>query len=424
MKKDPRTATSGRSLLEPHREEIVRCVKCGSCRAVCPSFLHTQAESFSARGRIALVKAVLDGRLAASEIYRDRLATCTSCLACEAACASSVPVTAIIQAAKEAAVEEAGTGLISSIVAGVLKNDVLLRAAAWLAPFALHYAAGSVKGGPAERSGFAEKPAPPRKEARSARSRERVVFFPGCAVTHFQHDIAAAVVKVLTALGCDVVIPEGLKCCGRPLLSLGDRRAAEELALHNSRLLSGLDVDAVITACASCGLTFKKDYPKLLPPGTKKPEVLDIHEFLRGRLSTLRFASVERRITVHDPCHLGRGQGLSQTVRDVLAAVPGLKVVEMQNADRCCGFGGVMRVTHRSLSAGIAEEKAKTIIATGAGEVAAACPGCRMQIADALRNAGSEAVVVHPVQILAEALASRAECEVSSAEWETVMQKK
>ncbi|HSB34503.1 MAG TPA: (Fe-S)-binding protein, partial [Nitrospirota bacterium] len=106
--------------LEQYRRKISLCVKCGACRAVCSSFLRDREESRSARGRMALVKAVLDGKLAVSDIFRDRLATCTGCLACEASCPSGVPVTDIIQAAKEQAVREAGRGVIAAMLSGML----------------------------------------------------------------------------------------------------------------------------------------------------------------------------------------------------------------------------------------------------------------------------------------------------------------
>ena len=157
-------------------------------------------------------------------------------------------------------------------------------------------------------------------------------------------------------------------------------------------------------ACASCGLTFKKEYPKLLRPGAKTPVVLDIHDFLSSRIAGIKLNPVNKSITVHDPCHLGRGQGLSRTVRDLLKPIPGLSLVEMKDSDRCCGFGGVMRITHRSLSDGIAVDKINNIIATRAAVVATGCPGCCMQIADALRRHESDIGVVHPVQLLEEAL--------------------
>jgi glycolate oxidase iron-sulfur subunit len=391
--------------LERHRDEISRCVKCGSCSVVCPPFLHEHAESFSPRGRMALLKAALDGRLGISDITMDRLTACTACLACEASCASKVPVTEIIHAAKEQAREETGTGVVSAVISRVVKHPSLFKAAAWLAPLALHYSRRQV-----ESSTFKVQRSRKTRGQRQG-SKGRVVFFPGCAVENFQPDLGRASIAVLERLGYEVIVPEGLKCCGRPLLSLGDRKGAEELATHNSALLAGLEADALVTACASCGLTFKREYPKLLPPDAKKPVFFDIHEFLVDKLGAIQFRPLNKRITVHDPCHLGRGQGLSQTVRDLLQRIPGITLFEMQDADRCCGFGGVMRLTHRGLSDGIAEEKVKNILATGASTVAAGCPGCMMQICNALRRAGSDIMVLHPVQVLAEALGN-AECGI------------
>ncbi len=389
-----------RPSLEQYRAEISRCVKCGSCSAVCPPFLHARAESFSARGRMALIKAVLDGRLGISDITIDRLETCTTCLACETSCPSEVPVTGIIQAAKEQAREASGTGVVGAVISGVVKHPALFRAAARLAPLALHYRKRRAESSPfkVQCSG--------KTGGRKQGPKGTIIFFPGCAVEYFQPDLGKAAIAVLERLGYEVIVPEGLKCCGRPLLSLGDRKGAVELAAHNSALFAKLEADAMVTACASCGLTFKREYPKLLPPDAKRPVLLDIHEFLVDKLRDIQFTPLNKNITVHDPCHLGRGQGLSNTVRDVLRRVPGITLLEMQNADRCCGFGGMMRLTHRGFSDGIAEEKVKSIIATSASTVATGCPGCRMQITDALQRAGSDVDVLHPVQILEEALTS------------------
>ena len=345
---------------------------------------------------MALVKAVLDGRLAVSAIFKDRLATCTTCLACESSCPNNVPVTKIIQAAKEQAVAESGPGIIDRIITGVLKHPTALSTAAWLAPMALHYTSGSsefnVQRSRGEKLGCGEK------------SKGMVAFFPGCAVNSIQKDIGRAVISVLGSLGYEVVIPDGLRCCGRPLLSLGDRKAAEVLAAHNLAIFTAFRADAIITACASCSLTFKKEYPKLLRPLAKTPVVLDIHEFLAQALPGVPMRSVRRTVTYHDPCHLGRGQGLSGMVHSLLRSLPGFTLVEMNNADRCCGFGGVMRITHQKLSDSIAEDKAKNIIATEASAVVTGCPGCRMQIANTLKLLGSKIEVLHTVQVVEEAL--------------------
>ena len=400
--KSVRRETASRALLEQYRQEISRCVKCGSCGTVCPPAILERSESLSARGRMAIIKAVLDKKLPVSAIFKDRLATCTGCLACEASCPSNVPVTEIIEAAKQEAVRESGFGLINRIVSYSLKNDVAMHSLAWLAPFVLHYPGGALKGKGVSASGHRLEAGFVTKE----KTRGRVALFPGCAINHFQQDIGQAAIKVLSAIGHDVIVPKDLQCCGRPHLSFGDRKSAEDLALKNSAILAGLQVDAVVTACASCGLTFKKGYPKLLPPGVRMPRVLDIHELLSHGFSEKELRAVQKTVTVHDPCHLGRGQGLSGTARAVLRSVPGLVLVEMKNADRCCGFGGVMRITHGELSNAIGGDKAAMIIATGASSVVTGCPSCRMQIAEALRRAGSHIDVVHTVQILEEALVS------------------
>jgi glycolate oxidase iron-sulfur subunit len=355
---------------------------------------------------MALIQAVLDGELAVSGIFKDRLATCAGCLACEASCPSGVPVTEIIQAAKEQAIAEGGAGIINRLVAGVMQRPALFRASHRLAPAVLRFSQNKSSEFRVQSSKFV-RPHVTFDEKRIKRDKNgTVVFFPGCAIENLQPEIGKATVAVLHALGYDVVIPEGLKCCGRPLLSLGDRKAAEALAEHNRALLAGIGADAIVTACASCGLTFKKEYPTLLRPGRQAPAILDIHEFLAPRISEPTLGFLGASVTWHDPCHLGRGQGLAETARSILRAVPGLLLVEMSDADRCCGFGGVMRIARHRLSDGIAEDKAQSIIATRADAVVTGCPGCRMQLAHALARAGSGIEALHTMQVLEAALAA------------------
>lgn len=357
---------------------------------------------------MALVQAVLEGRFSVSAIYRDRLATCTGCLACESVCPSGVPVTEIIQAAKEEAFGLEGRGLLRRMVSTSLSDYRFMRALAWLAPVVLHYAGRSLRGGAQAERGRSLLRNPDTGTRTKDERRGRIAFYPGCAVTYFQQDIERATVSVLQALGYEVIVPEGIGCCGRPHLGLGDRPAAEARARRNAAVLSSLGAETVVTACASCGLTFKKEYPTLLAPsGLRPPQVQDIHEFLAGKLELSgAAAAVWGKATWHDPCHLGRGQGLSRMAREVLHSVPGMELREMEFPDRCCGFGGTMRIGHHGLSDRIGEAKAADIVATGASLVITGCPGCRMQIAGSLRRAGSDASVVHTMQVLETALRS------------------
>ncbi len=403
MKKIPAPAEEW---LEAQRAAVSRCVRCGSCRSVCPSFLAKLDESQSARGRMALIEAVLNGKIAVSGIYEDRLAACTGCLACEDVCAAGVPVSGIIQSAREEAVRQCGTGFIETMIAAVFKNDFLVRSTSWLAPLALHYRPAST---PGEKIHSKFKVRDSNKRTR-ADKKETVLFFAGCGINYYEPSIGSAAASVLDRIGCEVMVPEGLQCCGRPLLSLGDRRAAEELASRNSRIMSAAAADVIVTACASCSLTFKKEYPKLLGRGASVPQVLDIHEFLRGRITPdVLKEGARRKVTWHDPCHLDRGQGLAEAARELIGTIPGLKLIEMQSPDRCCGFGGVMRITNREISDRIADAKVSDITSTQATAVATGCPGCIMQIRDGLRRAGSEIQVLHTVQLLDRAFEENAD---------------
>ena len=404
MRNKPHAPGSSRQVLDRHRQDLSRCVRCGSCSAVCPSFLANREESRSPRGRMAMISAVLEGRLPVSKVYGDRLETCTGCLACEDACPSGVPVTTIIQAAREQAVAERGPGIVKSLLTRILSNEDALRASACLAPLMLHYRVASVRGGPQQT-----RPRRIVQASTDAEERERkgrVVFFSGCAINYHQPGLGQSAVSILSRIGYQVIIPDGLQCCGRPLLSLGDRKAAGELAAKNAALLAAVRADAIVTACASCALTFTREYPKLLGPAATVPLVLDLHGFLAAQRGRFAAGPVNRTITWHDSCHLGRGLGLAKTARELLRSIPGIRLVEMRNPDRCCGFGGVMRLTHHGISDGIADAKAGDIIATRADAVVTGCPGCRMQIADGLRRAGSDIAVLHTVQVIEEALAS------------------
>jgi glycolate oxidase iron-sulfur subunit len=282
-----------------------------------------------------------------------------------------------------------------------------MRSLAWMAPVVLRYA--GMEGGKrfqiADCGLQIEERGAGRKNEKSAGFKGRIAFYPGCAIKHFQPDIGTAAVSVLEQAGYEVIVLDDAACCGRPLLSLGDREAARAVAEQNQRLFASLSVDRVVTACASCGLTFKKEYPALFArPGSPLVPMLDIHEVLAEAMPALSPGTLTQRVTWHDPCHLGRGQGLADTAQAVLRSLPGIELVEAPHPGRCCGFGGVMRINHHHLSDAIGDARAKDLIETAARVVVTGCPGCRMQLAELLKRAGSDAVVLHTVQVIAEAM--------------------
>ena len=278
-----------------------------------------------------------------------------------------------------------------------------------------------------------------------------VAFFPGCVINFSTQDIGRASVSVLNKLGYDVIIPEGQYCCGIPLLSLGDMETAKKVAKKNVELFSRYDVEAIIISCATCGHTLKKEYPVLLSHlmnGSSdkvknfSDKVTDIHEFvyckntpslnplpqgegkLRGSavfsppltgggegegeqeyssetIDVNKVASGHKiRVTYHDPCHLKKGLGIYQSPREILRSISDVEFVEMDEADACCGFGGIFSINHYGLSADIGAKKAGSIERSNAQVVATGCPGCKLHIEDSLNRAGAPVRVVHTVELL------------------------
>ena len=276
-----------------------------------------------------------------------------------------------------------------------------------------------------------------------------VAFFPGCVINFSTQDIGRATVSVLNKLGYDVIIPEGQYCCGIPLLSLGDMETAKKVAIKNIELFSRYDVEAIIISCATCGHTLKKEYPVLLSHlmnGNSEKvksfseKVTDIHEFVNGKNPDSSVLGSQRkmkipldppfskggeggfdpgfssesseinkvasghkiRVTYHDPCHLKKGLGIYQSPREILRSISDADFVEMDEADACCGFGGIFSLNHYGLASDIGARKAESIRRSSADVVATGCPGCKIHIEDSLNRAGMSVRVVHTIELLDE----------------------
>jgi glycolate oxidase iron-sulfur subunit len=232
----------------------------------------------------------------------------------------------------------------------------------------------------------------------------RVGFFAGCSTNLIYPDIGKAVIRVLLGEGIEVVLPREQGCCGVPVYTSGDRQTASELALKNIKAFEKYKLDAIVTACAACGAALKKEYESVL--GFRKnalgTKVYDFNEFLIEFCALQYDACGGEPVTVtyHDPCHLNRAQGITEAPRRVLRAITNVDFREMQEADRCCGGGGMFSFTHYDIAKEIGKKKASFIAATGADIVATSCPSCMMQIEDMLRRSGLPQRVVHIAQLL------------------------
>jgi glycolate oxidase iron-sulfur subunit len=235
----------------------------------------------------------------------------------------------------------------------------------------------------------------------------RVGFFLGCFQNMIFADASAATVRVLAHNGCEVVAPKDVKCCGMPHLGYGDVATARTLARHNIDILEKLDADVIVTDCATCGSTLKEYGACLLAEDTEyspraralSANVKDISEFLGAIPLREPQHPLRTRTTYHDPCHLRRGQNVWREPRQLLQ-LAGAELIELREADWCCGSAGTQVITHYEGSMQILAHKMQNVAETEAAIVTTGCPGCQLQLGLGAQRAGLKIVVQHPIQLL------------------------
>jgi glycolate oxidase iron-sulfur subunit len=231
-------------------------------------------------------------------------------------------------------------------------------------------------------------------------------IFAGCSLTHLYPQVGELLVRLPHRLGYSVYLPRTQGCCGMPALSSGNGPLIERLAATNRSAFAGRKLEAILTGCASCramltGLNTETDHPLGGDP-------IDIHVFLHRHglaetLAALPKLPQRLRLTYHDPCHL-RSAGITSQPRDLLRALPQVDFVEMEDADLCCGLGGTFAAAHPELSRTIGDRKVAAIEDSGAEIIASGCPGCILQLQDIIDRAGLDIKVVHPLELIDQAL--------------------
>jgi len=412
----------------PTQEDVNYCIRCGLCLSVCPTYKDSLRETESPRGRVVLVAKAIEGELELTTNFKDHMYRCLDCLACNDICPVGIKPADLCLEARSAIHQATPTPLLKPILfRGIFPRTGLLEAIT--KPVAVYDRSGlrrvinAVKATsilPAQLRDM-ERMLPHNLPLRGTRHqlpdlvhargerRARVAYFLGCVQGVMMADGCKATVEVLAENGCDVTIPTHVKCCGMPMVGYGFKEEAREVARHNIDLLLGLDVDAIITDCATCGSSLK-EYPHWLAgdPEYAEPaqefasKVRDISEFLVELGIRPPKGKVEARVTYHDPCHLCRAQGIREQPREMLRAA-GVDLVEMEGADTCCGSAGTQLITHYHTSVGVLGTKMKGVAATEAEIIASGCPGCQMQLSLGVKREGLTAKVVHPSQLLAQA---------------------
>ncbi|MDD5285455.1 MAG: (Fe-S)-binding protein [Desulfuromonadaceae bacterium] len=411
-------------------DQLKKCVKCGACRTNCPAFSVFQREPAVARGKVALAQHILKDDIDLDDQTYLAMSKCLLCGSCVEKCPNDVPTDEIVIAAREALAKKRGLTTFHKAVGQVINNRSRMKMGAKMAALLGPLFFKKVPETSGLRLRFpipfvgtkryipeiAKEPFIDRhpEVIPGEPGKPRIVFFVGCMTNFVYTEIGEAALALFRHLGCTVIIPKGQQCCGLPGMSGGDINTVRELAEKNLVEMEKYESDYVMSACATCGGALHRLYPLVV--GKHSPELrtrldalakktVDAAQLLQqlGLNPTETGAGEKIRVTYHDPCHL-RTRGIIKQPRELLIGTPGVELVEMEGADRCCGLGGTFNVYHYDSSMTINEAKSLAIIDTAAEAVATGCPGCMMQLSDGLKQHGSDVKVLHTLQILARRL--------------------
>jgi len=453
-------------LVRDLEDQLVICIRCGMCQAVCPVFEQTKKEADVARGKLALLDGLMKNSFSNADGVKERLDRCLLCGSCAANCPSGVNVLEIFIRARAILAEYSGLSPVKKIIfrkmlakpatfdriAGLAgksrkiftKNDKNAQKTESLKfisplisqrhflPMAEHSLHSTI---------FKEKNSSDINTTRG-RSGIKVAFFTGCLIDKIFPQIGRACLDVLKFHGVGVYLPKNQGCCGIPAMASGDLPTFDTLVEHHIKLFEKKNFDYLVTACATCTSTIKKLWPTIYRgknSGFKKflkelsEKTIDINQFLINNcvLSEKRSAETaeggveawsenflidagdndnmaeqekqKKNVTYHDPCHLKKSLGVADEPRALIKA-SGYNLREMAAPDRCCGMGGSFNLFHYDLSSKIGNLKQKDIADTHCSIVATGCPACMMQISDMLAKNNLKIKVKHPVELYAKSL--------------------
>ena len=399
---------------------VEACVHCGFCLPACPTYVELGEEMDSPRGRIFLMKAVLEGELPMFEAtpFIDR---CLGCQGCVTACPSGVPYGELLttfrgwsEPKRNRSVPER---LYRSAILNVLERPRLFHLGSILGQLAKPFAKVLPSALSAPLNLLPSKikamqPLPHIIPAEGIR-RARVAFLAGCAQQSLEPNFNSATLRVLAKNGVEVVIPQGQGCCGAAALHTGAREEGLKLARANLRAFPR-DVDAIISNAAGCSSGLK-EYP-LIFEGMPEQEVArwfasrvrDVSVFL-FELGPLPIPQPRAGFTVayHDACHLAHAQGVKKEPRALLKSIPGLELKEVAEGDLCCGSAGTYNLEQPELAGRLGQRKAKNVIETGADYVVSGNIGCHTQLSSHLNKQGSPMKVMHTFELLDLAYAGK-----------------
>ena len=409
----------------PSNEIIEKCVHCGFCLPVCPTYVLWGQEMDSPRGRIYLMKMASEGTAEMNAKWVSHFDSCLGCMACMTACPSGVDYGKLIEATRaqiERKTERSrGEKLHRRFAFETFTRPERLRQMRW--PLLAYQKSGLqavVRG-----SGLL-KLLPKRARAMEAllpklgpremvaevtpavgTKRRRAGLLLGCVQREFFPQVNAATVRVLAAEGCEVVAPREQPCCGALLVHAGEETAAVEFAKKAIEAFERANVETIVTNAAGCGSNVK-EYGHLLrdePEYAERAKVFaakckDITEILAELEPRAKRNTLKLRVAFHDSCHLQHAQGVRTQPRALLSSIPGLEIAEIPEAAICCGSAGIYNLVQPDAANALGDRKANLIAPLKTDVVATGNPGCVLQLQASLARCGCETPVVHTIQLL------------------------
>ncbi|MGF1541383.1 MAG: (Fe-S)-binding protein [Pleurocapsa sp.] len=415
----------------PQPELIDTCVHCGFCLSTCPSYRVIGKEMDSPRGRIYLMDAINQGTASLDEATTPHFDSCLGCLACVTTCPSGVQYDKLIAATRPQVERNQPRSLADRLIRTLIFNLFpypnrlkTLLPGLWLYQ---HSPLQSI----IRNTGLLKKITPrlaamesilPQIDAdvwhddfptvipAQGETRYRVGMVLGCVQRLFFHPVNQATIRVLTANGCEVIIPKSQGCCAALPAHQGQEAQAQALARQMIDSFADTNVDAIIINAAGCGHTLKEYGHILADDATYKikakefaERVRDIHEFLAAIKLTTELSpltSGELKIVYQDACHLLHGQKISLQPRQLLRNIPGVKLTEPLDASLCCGSAGIYNMLQPQVADELGQQKATNLINTGADLIASANPGCSLQIKKHLNLKNNFLPLFHPIELL------------------------
>ena len=394
---------------------INQCVHCGFCLQACPTYLTLEDENESPRGRIFLMRSLLEGTVTPhDEAVHAHIDRCLGCRACEPACPSGVPYGHLLEATRATLREAKRPPFMARLILFVFAHPILLRLsmfgsrllAATPIPTLMARTSGGMgfgmamlasAGSPLERDPY---------PAANDGTRGSTSVLRGCVMEGLFTDTNRATERVLRRNGYRTVDAPGQGCCGALHAHAGDLESARKLARRNIASFEQSGSEYVAVNAAGCG-AMMKEYGHLLHDDGEwharaeamSARVRDVSELLASA-GPLPGSSLPLRVTYDAPCHLVHAQRVVSQPLSVLAAIPGIELIPLQDSENCCGSAGIYNLIEPETSDAVLAPKLANIAETGASYVATGNPGCLMQIGAGLLRSGSKVRVIHPVDLL------------------------